>query len=93
MTTKVGDATAEISSSDSGRIVRIDVWTDGTLVNALRFRFDSGEITETYGMPLSCEPTASFEGKCPGSILVGIHGRFSGVLDKLGFSFSTAEKA
>ena len=77
----------EVDADDS--IVRIDVWASDDFVNALQFHLKSGLVSELYGTPyIFGSELTSFEGKNPNSKLVGVHGRFSGVIDKLGFTFA-----
>ena len=76
----------ELNPNDS--IVRIDVWTNNILVNGIQFFMKSGAVSELYGVP-NIKPPITFQGKQPGSKLVGIHGCFGGVVYKLGFTFAT----
>merc|ERR1712183_1011047 len=76
-----------LNSND--RIVKIDVWTDGFIVNAIRFVMKSGTISQIYGRPAGSYK--SFEGKNEKSQLVGIHGRYGGIIDSLGFTFASTE--
>lgn len=70
------------------------MWTDGNIVKAIQFHMNSGFVSELYGAPLhtsnSATPT-SFEGKHPGSRLVGVHGIYDTAIIKLGFTFATFE--
>mmetsp|Transcript_3484 Transcript_3484/g.7956 ORF Transcript_3484/g.7956 Transcript_3484/m.7956 type:complete len:316 (+) Transcript_3484:145-1092(+) len=77
----------EVDANDP--IVKIDVWTDTVLANAVRFHFRSGAISETYGTKPARRPDpVSFEGRSRGnSRLVGLHGRYGSAIDRLGFSF------
>ena len=78
----------EMDANDS--IVRIDVWTSEDLVNAVQFHMKSGLVSELYGAPYIDGPLlTTFEGKSPASKLVGVHGSFGGVMNKLGFTFAT----
>lgn len=87
---KPNQSSTTIEIDETCPIVRIDVWDGGNRITALRFHFQSGEISKTFGTTDYKEPTASFEGKCPGSKLVGVHGRAYGCsLTKLGFSFAS----
>ena len=80
--------TFEIDADDS--IVRIDVWASDDLVNAVQFYLKSGLVSELYGAPyIYGSKLTSFVGKNPDSKLVGVHGRFGGVIDKLGFNFAS----
>jgi hypothetical protein len=73
-------------------IVRIDVWSNYQIVTAIRFHLESGSISEIYGMvgtQNGLNPPVVFEGRRPGSRLVGVHGFYSGVIDTLGFTFAS----
>lgn len=81
-------------------IVKVDVWTTEKYVTGIRFHLKSGSVSELFGEPLDpSQPPSSFEGKHPGSKLVGIHGLYSkgisngycGYRDtyKVGFTFAT----
>eukprot|EP00535_Pseudo-nitzschia_heimii_P008404 CAMPEP_0197192366 /NCGR_PEP_ID=MMETSP1423-20130617/24963_1 /TAXON_ID=476441 /ORGANISM="Pseudo-nitzschia heimii, Strain UNC1101" /LENGTH=193 /DNA_ID=CAMNT_0042645233 /DNA_START=104 /DNA_END=685 /DNA_ORIENTATION=+ len=72
-------------------IIRVDIWTDGKVVNAIQFHMRSGFISEVYGLPQSDSESYSFAATQPDSYLVGIHGSFGEVIDKLGFTFAKIE--
>jgi Jacalin-like lectin domain len=67
------------------QIVRVVVWSDGVLANAVQFHTEAGIISAMYGMPGPDATSSEFQGHT----LVGVYGRFGVVIDKLGFSFAT----
>jgi hypothetical protein len=80
--------TFELGGED--QIVKIVVWSDGILANAVQFHTEMGIISPMYGMPATPANSFTFQGRCDSdSRLVGVHGRFGGAIDKLGFSFAT----
>jgi len=82
-------ATLDIDPDDC--IVKVDVWaTPKDVVNAVQFRMKSGSVSELYGWGPDVEgcQRTTFKGTHPGSNLVGVHGRFQGVIFKLGFTFA-----
>lgn len=86
----IGSSPCVLDVDASDPIVKIDVWTDEVLANAVRFHFRSGAISETYGTKPARRPDPiSFEGRSRGhSRLVGLHGRYGGAIDRLGFRFA-----
>jgi Jacalin-like lectin domain len=71
------------------QIVKIVVWSDGILVNAIEFHTKQGCVSPRYGMPtIGGHTVAEFQGD-DSSILVGVHGRVGSAIEKLGFSFAT----
>ena len=91
---KISDDTlsiVEVNTNDP--IVRIDVWTNGSIVNGIQFFMRSGAISQLYGMTVNPNnPATTFEGKGPCSELVGVHGccgEAVGGINKLGFTFAT----
>ena len=70
------------------QIVKIVVWSDGILANAVQFHTEIGLISPMYGIPLPTSIATEFQGEY-GSTLAGVHGRFGNFIDKLGFSFAT----
>jgi hypothetical protein len=73
------------------KLVKAVVWSDGVLANAVQFHTESGIVSPMIGMPARGAQVTKFQGGC-GSELVGVHGRFGGVIDKLGFSFATVSE-
>lgn len=69
-------------------IVKIVVWTEGTLANAVCFHTRMGLISQTYGIPKDGTETVEFHGG-KGRRLVGVYGRFGYVIDSLGFTFAS----
>jgi hypothetical protein len=71
---------------------RLGEWFWG--VKAIRFHLKSGSFSEICGRPDNpSEPSTSFEGKHPGSKLVGVHGLSNydhqSNIQKLSFTFAT----
>ncbi|CAB9519546.1 expressed unknown protein [Seminavis robusta] len=90
-----GKVTSTFELCPNDEISKVVVWSDDKYVTAIQFYTMAGIVSPMYGIPKdknskdknSVETT--FEGG-PGSRLVGIHGRFAGVIDKLGFTFAVA---
>jgi hypothetical protein len=85
------DFTVDIGPDES--IVKIKVWTNDEIVNAVQFHMNNGRISPMYGTGWNCngkEPSTLLEGT-DDSIVVGFHGRYAGVIESLGFSFATFE--
>ena len=70
--------------------MKADVWADDMVVNAVQFHLASGHISPRYGIPACAENPTTFAGE-KGSQLVGVYGRFGGVIDSLGFRFATVD--
>lgn len=68
-------------------IIKAVVWANDTLANAVQFHTSSGHISPMYGTPHHEAKATTFGGR-EGSHLVGIYGRFGGVIDSLGFTFA-----
>ncbi|CAB9498781.1 expressed unknown protein [Seminavis robusta] len=64
-------------------IVKVTVWTDGTLANAVQFQVKSGFVSQLYGAP----PVEAQPHEFQGDQLVGVYGAFGDAMDSLGFSF------
>ena len=82
--------TNKISSFDlvdpNNPIVKVNVWTD-EFVTGVSFTLNSGTTSQVYGAPSKSDTLTTFEGK-NGSTMVGIHGCFGSVIDRLGITFA-----
>jgi hypothetical protein len=67
-------------------IVKVNIWID-KYVTGVSFILKSGTTSQIYGTPSKYDTLTTFEGK-NGSIMVGIHGCFGGVIDSLGITFA-----
>lgn len=69
-------------------IVQVDVWSTG-IVRAVQFHTKCGIISPLFGSPTGDSVMTEFRAPAEEDAeLVGVHGRYGGVIDKLGFSFA-----
>lgn len=74
------------------RIVKAVVWSDDRVANAVQFYTAMGVVSPMYGSPeANCKVTV-FEGKDDNCTLVGVYGRYGGVLDAVGFAFAPPQE-
>lgn len=62
-----------------------------SVVRALQFHTGFGVILPMYGIKAASSQPTKFQGSENSSSLVGIYGRYGGVIDSLGFPFASVE--
>lgn len=80
---------------ENDSIASAKVWADCNLVNAVQFIMESGAISQLYGSPCNTRitPVTTFQARDPYLKLVGIHGSYGAVIDKLGFTYAKVASA
>jgi hypothetical protein len=68
-------------------LVKVNVWSDDICVTGVNFILKSGTISQLNGFPSESDTLTTFEGQ-NGSAMVGIHGRYGTVIDRLGITFA-----
>jgi hypothetical protein len=86
------DATAsnEFSAFDldpNDSVTKVNVWSNNFAVTGVSFILKSGTTSQIYGLPIKSDTLTTFEGKND-STMVGIHGCFGAVIDRLGITFA-----
>jgi hypothetical protein len=78
-------STFELNPND--HIIKVNVWSDDDFVTGISFFLMSGTVSQLYGLPSEFDTLTTFEGK-NGATMVGIHGCFGEVIDRLGITFA-----
>lgn len=86
------DRTLTFDLAVDDQIVKVVVWNGERVVTAVQFYTRRGLISPLYGFHGANDKETVFEGKTSDSHLAGVHGRFGGVIDKLGFTFVSPNK-
>ena len=83
--------TFKVPQEDS--IYKVVVWSDGMVANAVQFYTRFGYISPLYGMEVDNSKSTTFQApEGTDSQLVGVYGRFGGIIDSLDFAFASLEE-
>jgi hypothetical protein len=71
-------------------IVKVVVWSHGTYVNAIQVHTAYGNVSPLFGTHNESAKSVEFKGQA-GEQLVGMYGKYGGVIDSVGFSFGSRD--
>jgi hypothetical protein len=71
-------------------IVKVVVWSHGTYVNAIQCHTAYGNVSPLFGTHKENAKSVEFKGQA-GEQLVGMYGKYGGVIDSVGFSFRSRD--
>mmetsp|Transcript_30448 Transcript_30448/g.37052 ORF Transcript_30448/g.37052 Transcript_30448/m.37052 type:complete len:190 (-) Transcript_30448:186-755(-) len=86
---KSDNKTFTFYATASDPIAKVNVWSDERVAKAVQFETRNGVISPMYGITEAGETLTVFQGGNDAH-LVGIHGRFGGLIDMLGFTFASS---